>query len=73
MAPEAHWAQVLPDPDLGSNKVTYPHYIGGAQQLCVIHLPPNELLRLQNPTGPPFDPLGPCGQGWGCSTSPISY
>ena len=25
MAPEQHWAQVLPDLDLGSEKVTYPH------------------------------------------------
>ena len=25
MAPEGHWAQALPDPDLGSYKVTNPH------------------------------------------------
>ena len=33
MAPEGHGAQVLLDPDLGSKKVTYPYYIGGALQL----------------------------------------
>ena len=33
MAPEAHWAWVLPDLDLGSYKVTYPRYVGGALRL----------------------------------------
>ena len=33
MAPKGHGAQVLPDMDLGSKKVTCPHYIRGALQL----------------------------------------
>ena len=33
MAPEGHGAQVLPDLDLGSEKVAHPHLIGGALQL----------------------------------------
>ena len=33
MAPSAHQAQVLPDPDLGSKQVTHTHLVGGAQQL----------------------------------------
>ena len=33
MAPEGHGAQVLPDPDLGTEKVTHPHLIRGALQL----------------------------------------
>ena len=32
-APEAHGAQVLPDPELGSKEVTYPHQVWGVQQL----------------------------------------
>ena len=32
MAPDVHLVQGLPDLDLGSGKVTYPHYIGGALQ-----------------------------------------
>ena len=32
-APEAHWAQVLPDPHLRAIEVTYPYYIEGALQL----------------------------------------
>ena len=55
MAPEAHWAQVLPDPDLGSYKVTYPTKLGVPSNFCFIKYPPKCTAEAPEPLLGPLD------------------
>ena len=76
MAPEGHGAQVLPDPDLGSKKVTYPPptKLGVPGNFCFINLPPKCTAEAPEPhQAPLLGPLDPGGQGIGRLTSPNSY
>ena len=75
-APEEHQAQVLPDLDLGSTKVTHPTILGGggAQKfLCCKVSAKMYGWGSRTPLGPLFAPLGPWDQGRGCPTSPSSF
>ena len=61
-APEEHQAQVLPDLDLGSTKVTHPTILGGGvpKNFCVVKCLPKCTAEAPEPLWAPFlPPLDP--------------
>ena len=53
-APEAHGAQVFPDPDLGSYKVTHPNKLGVPCNFCFLKFSPKCMAEAPEAPQAPF-------------------
>ena len=63
MAPEGQEAQVLPDPDLGPEKVTCPTKSGVPCNFCFIKFLPKRMVEAPEAPHTPF--MHPVPRGWG--------